>query len=154
MLFGLLRGYSSGSAAEDGLRRARKEAGEVLRRSRVGGIDGKVKLDRLGLDYKLIQAKRWEGHAGRPEEQEFEGALRGDKAKRGVLLTTSYFTQDAKDYASSIVTRVVLIDGEELASLMIEHDLGVTTVDTYNEKRIDSDYIVDEKPLSILNRLS
>lgn len=123
---------------------SRKEAGEVLRRSRDGGIDGIVKQDRLGLDTIYIQAKRWEGPVGRPVVQEFVGALHGVKAKRGVLLTTSYFTQDAKDYASSIETRVVLIDGEELASLMIEHDLGVTTVDTYTVKRIDSDYFVDE----------
>lgn len=122
---------------------SRKEAGEVLRRSRDGGIDGIVKQDRLGLDTIYIQAKRWEDLLGVLWCRNLWGSP-WCQGKAWRSLTTSYFTQDAKDYASSIETRVVLIDGEELASLMIEHDLGVTTVDTYTVKRIDSDYFVDE----------
>lgn len=123
---------------------SRKEAGEVLRRSRDGGIDGIIKQDKLGLDTIYVQAKRWENSVGRPEIQRFVGALQGVKARRGVFITTSNFTQDAEDYANSIETRVILIDGQQLASLMIEYDLGVATVDTYAVKRIDSDYFAED----------
>jgi restriction system protein len=98
----------------------------------------------LGLDTIYVQAKRWENSVGRPEIQRFVGALQGVKARRGVFITTSNFTQDAEDYANSIETRVILIDGQQLASLMIEYDLGVATVDTYAVKRIDSDYFAED----------
>lgn len=122
---------------------SRKEAGQVIGRSRDGGIDGIIKEDKLGLDAIYLQAKRWEDSVGRPDIQRFVGALQGFRARRGVFLTTSHFTQDAIDYANSIETRVVLIDGQQLASFMIEYGLGVSTVDTYTVKRIDSDYFLE-----------
>lgn len=123
---------------------SRREAGEVLGRSRDGGIDGIIKEDKLGLDTIYVQAKRWEGSVGRPEIQRFVGALQGVRARRGVFITTSYFTQDAVEYANNIETRVVLIDGQQLASLMIEYGLGVSTVETYTIKRLDSDYFLED----------
>ncbi len=122
---------------------SRKEAGEVIGRSGDGGIDGIIKEDKLGLDTVYLQAKRWEGSVGRPDIQRFVGALQGVRARRGVFLTTSHFTPDAKDYVRNIEARVVLLDGQQLASLMIEHGLGVSTVGTYTVKRIDSDYFLD-----------
>lgn len=123
---------------------SRREAGQVLGCSGDGGIDGIIKEDKLGLETIYIQAKRWEQSVGRPEIQRFVGALQGVKARRGVFITTSYFTQDAWNYANNIETRIVLIDGQQLAELMIEHNLGVSTVETYTVKRIDSDYFLDE----------
>jgi restriction system protein len=121
-----------------------KEAGQVLGKSGDGGIDGIIKEDKLGLDVIYIQAKRWENVVGRPEIQKFAGALLGQKAKKGIFITTSWFTADAMDFAKNIDNKIVLIDGELLTDLMIENDLGVNTYKTYNLKRIDSDYFVDE----------
>ena len=105
-----------------------------------GGIDGIIKEDRLGLDTIYIQAKRWQGSVGRPEIQKFVGALSGQRAKKGVFITTSRFTADAIEYASLIETKVVLMDGEKLASLMMDFDVGVSTQATYVIKKVDSDY--------------
>jgi restriction system protein len=91
-----------------------------------------------------IQAKRWEGNVGRPTVQAFAGSLEGQRAKKGVFITTSSFSQDAKDYVNKIEKRIVLIDGEQLAELMIDHGIGVTDVATYTLKRIDSDYFEEE----------
>ena len=123
---------------------SRKEAGEVLGRSGDGGIDGIIKEDKLGLDIIYIQAKRWENVVGRPEIQKFAGALLGRKAKKGIFITTSGFTQEALEYAQSLENKVVLIDGERLAQLMIEHNLGVSTINSYEIKRMDSDYFVED----------
>ena len=119
---------------------SRKDAGETLGKSGDGGIDGVIKEDRLGLDVIYLQAKRWEGMVGRPEIQKFAGALQGQRAKKGIFLTTSNFSNEAIQYASFIDTRIVLIDGEQLAGLMIDTGVGVTKVATYEVKRLDSDY--------------
>lgn len=119
---------------------SRRDAGERLGRSRDGGIDGVIKEDRLGLDTIYIQAKRWQTPVGRPEIQKFVGALQGQRAKKGVFITTASYTDDAIDYASMIDTKIVLIDGKRLASLMIDFDVGVSGSASYVVKRIDSDY--------------
>ena len=119
------------------------DAGRVVGRAGDGGIDGIIKEDRLGLDTIFIQAKRWQGAVGRPEIQKFVGALQGQRAKKGVFITTSSYTADATDYASRIDTKVVLIDGKQLAGLMIDFDVGVASAATYVVKRIDSDYFED-----------
>ena len=105
-----------------------------------GGIDGIIKEDKLGLDAIYLQAKRWEGTVGRPVVQGFSGSLDGAKARKGVLITTSQFSQDAHDYARHIEKRIVLIEGKELAQLMIDYGLGVAEVVTYAVKRLDADY--------------
>ncbi|WP_298219118.1 restriction endonuclease [Halothiobacillus sp.] len=117
-----------------------KDAGQTLGKSGDGGIDGVIKEDRLGLDVIYLQAKRWEGTVGRPEIQKFAGALQGQRAKKGIFLTTSNFSVEAIQYASFIDTRIVLIDGKQLAGLMIDTGVGVTKVATYEVKRLDSDY--------------
>lgn len=123
---------------------SREEAGRAVGRSGDGGIDGIINEDRLGLDAIYLQAKRWEGVVGRPEIMKFVGALAGQRANKGVFITTSWFTQEAKDYAGSSQYKVVLIDGERLADLMIEHGLGVSVAATYLIKRIDSDFFSED----------
>lgn len=119
---------------------SRRDAGERIGQSGDGGIDGIIKEDRLGLDTIFIQAKRWQGSVGRPEIQKFVGALQGQRARKGVFITTSTYTADAISYAAQIDTKVVLIDGEKLANLMIDFDVGVAAAASYTIKRIDSDY--------------
>ena len=118
----------------------RKDAGQAIGKSGDGGIDGIIKEDRLGLDTVYIQAKRWEGSVGRPEIQKFAGALQGHRARKGVFLTTSSFSKTAQDYVTRIDSKIVLIDGDLLAQLMIDYDLGVSQFATYSIKQIDSDY--------------
>ena len=101
----------------------RKDAGKAIGKSGDGGIDGIIKEDKLGLDAIYIQAKRWENTVGRPEIQKFIGALTGQRAKKGLFITTSEFSSDAEDYVSRIDAKVVLIDGETLAQLMIDHNV-------------------------------
>lgn len=122
---------------------SRKDAGERIGQTGDGGIDGIIKEDRLGLDTIFIQAKRWQGSVGRPEIQKFVGALQGQRAKKGVFITTSSYTAEAVDFASRIDTKVVLIDGKQLTGLMIDFDVGVTAAAAYVVKRIDSDYFED-----------
>lgn len=119
---------------------SRRDAGERIGQSGDGGIDGIIKEDRLGLDTIYIQAKRWQGSVGRPEIQKFVGALQGQRAKKGVFITTSSYTSEAIDYATRIDTKVVLIDGQLLANLMMDFDVGVSVAASYIVKRIDSDY--------------
>jgi len=119
---------------------SRRDAGERIGQTGDGGIDGIIKEDRLGLDTIFIQAKRWQGSVGRPEIQKFVGALQGQRAKKGVFITTSSYTAEATDYATRIDTKVVLIDGKQLAGLMIDFDVGVSPAASYVIKRIDSDY--------------
>jgi len=122
----------------------RKDAGEAIGKSGDGGIDGIIKEDRLGLDIVYIQAKKWDGNViGRPEIQKFAGALQGQRARKGVFITTSTFTQHARDFVSRIDSKIVLIDGEQLAQLMIDYDMGVSRIATYDIKRVDSDYFTD-----------
>jgi restriction system protein len=123
---------------------SRQDAGTVIGKSGDEGIDGIINEDRLGLDTIYIQAKRWEGKVGRPELQRFAGALHGQRAKKGIFITTSEFTLDAVSYVKSIDTKIVLIDGKQLTNYMIEHDVGVTLVSTYQIKRVDSDYFEEE----------
>jgi restriction system protein len=121
----------------------RADAGQAIGRTGDGGIDGIIKEDRLGLDAVYLQAKRWEQVVGRPEVQKFAGTLQGHRARKGILITTSSFTRDAHQYASSIDSKIVLLDGDALAQLMIDHNVGVNPVATYELKRIDSDYFVE-----------
>lgn len=120
-----------------------KDAGQVIGRSGDEGIDGTIKEDRLGLDVIYIQAKRWEGTIGRPQLQQFVGALHGQQAKKGVFITTSSFTKEAGEFAKKINDNVILIDGQQLAEFMIDFNVGVAAVTSYEIKRIDSDYFTE-----------
>lgn len=122
----------------------RQDAGKAIGKAGDEGIDGIIKEDKLGLDTIYIQAKRWQNIVGRPEIQRFVGALTGQRAKKGLFITTSDFTSEAREYVSKIDVKIVLIDGETLADLMIEHNVGVSTVCTYNLQKIDSDYFIEE----------
>ena len=122
---------------------SREEAAQVTKKSNDEGIDGVINEDRLGLDVIYVQAKRWQGNVGRKEIQSFVGALAGQQANKGVFITTSDFVQNAIDYANSVSQKVILISGSRLADLMIEHNIGVSTVRTVALKRIDSDYFED-----------
>jgi restriction system protein len=121
---------------------SRNRAGENLKRTNDEGIDGIINEDKLGLDLIYLQAKRWtkEGGIGRPEIQKFVGALHGQRAKKGVFITTSYFAKTAYDYVKMIDPKAILIDGTTLANLMIENNVGTSTVDSYQIKKIDLDY--------------
>ena len=123
---------------------SRRDAGEAIGRSGDEGIDGIIKEDKLGLETIYIQAKRWENTVSRPEIQKFAGALQGQQAKKGVFITTSNFSQGANDYAHIIDSKVVLIDGERLAQLMIDYDIGVSKIKSYELKRVDTDYFSEE----------
>ena len=105
-----------------------------------GGIDGIISLDRLGFEKVYVQAKRWQGSVGRPDIQAFFGALAARRAKKGVFITTSSFTREARDFEGHIAETVVLIDGVRLTSLMIEHGVGVTHYRTVRLPKVDSDY--------------
>lgn len=119
-----------------------KDAGEAIGRIGDEGIDGIIKEDKLGLDVIYIQAKRWQGSVGRPEIQKFVGALHGQRAKKGVFITTGSFTKDAQQYVATIDPKVVLIDGNRLVELMIDHNMGVSVAETYEIKKIDSDFFL------------
>jgi restriction system protein len=123
---------------------SRQDAGRAIGRSGDEGIDGIIKEDRLGLDIIYVQAKRWGNSVGRPEVQKFAGALQGQRARKGIMITTSNFSKEALDYASRIDSKIVLIDGEQLAQLMIDHGLGVSPVAVYEIKKIDTDYFTEE----------
>ncbi len=123
---------------------SRKEAGEVLGKPGDEGIDGIIKEDKLGMDTIYIQAKRWEGVVGRPEIQKFVGALHGQRAKKGIFITTASFTKDTLEYVKNIDPKVILIDSENLAHLMIEFNVGVSVAQTLEIKWIDSDYFHEE----------
>ncbi len=120
-----------------------KEAGQIVGKVGDGGIDGIIKEDKLGLDVIYIQAKKWEASVGRPEIQKFAGALLGQKAKKGIFITTSWYTQEAIEYVKNIDSKIVLIDGIKLTELMIENNLGVSISKKYEIKRIDGDYFVE-----------
>jgi restriction system protein len=120
------------------------EAGQKTRYTADGGVDGIIKEDKLGLDSIYIQAKRSTSTVGRPVVQEFAGSLEGFRARKGVLITTSTFSKDAREYVDRIEKKIVLIDGPQLAQLMIDHNVGVTTQNTYVLKRVDGDYFEEE----------
>ena len=121
-----------------------KEAGEVVGKSGDGGIDGIIKEDQLGLDVIYIQAKRWENVVSRPEIQKFVGALQGQNAQKGIFITTSRYSKEAIEYSKQIQNKIVLIDGKQIANLMIENEIGTTTTGIYSLKRLDSDYFIED----------
>jgi len=125
---------------------SRKDAGEAVGGVGDDGIDGIIKEDRLGLGLIYVQAKKWarDKTVGRPEIQRFAGALQGHRAQKDVFITTSTFTRDAEEYVSRIEPKIVLIDGHALARLMTDFGVGVTTVASYDIKRVDPDYFADE----------
>jgi restriction system protein len=119
---------------------SRDDAADRLGQSGDGGVDGVIREDRLGLDQIYVQAKKWADPVGRPEIQRFFGALHGQRATKGVFITTSTFTRGARDYANDVTPRVILVDGIELAGLMIDYRVGVTPTETITLVRLDSDY--------------
>ena len=121
---------------------SRKDAGQAVGKTNDGGIDGIIKEDRLGLDLIFIQAKRWDSVVGRPEIHKFVGALHGQRAKKGIFITTSDFTANAREYVAGIEDKIILIDGEMLATLMIDFNVGVSLGRAYEVKRLDSDYFI------------
>ena len=119
---------------------SRKAAGKAIGGSGDGGVDGIISEDPLGLDNIYIQAKRWESNVGRPIVQAFAGSLEGFRARKGVMMTTSNFSKEARHYVTQIEKKIVLIDGEMLAELMLDHNVGVSEKERFVIKRIDTDY--------------
>ncbi len=119
---------------------SRKAAGKAIGGSGDGGVDGIISEDPLGLDNIYIQAKRWESNVGRPQVQAFAGSLEGFRSRKGVMITTSDFSKDARDYVTRIEKKIVLINGEMLAELMLDHNVGVSEKERFVIKRIDTDY--------------
>jgi restriction system protein len=111
-----------------------KEAGKAIGKSGDEGIDGIIKEDILGLDVIYVQAKKWNGVVGRPEIHKFAGALQGQRSKKGIFITTGTFSKEAREYSKSIDTKIVLIDGNELSRLMVEHNTGVSPIKLYEIK--------------------
>lgn len=120
------------------------EAIQVVGKVGDGGIDGIIREDKLGLEYIYVQAKRWEHNVSSGTVRDFVGALAAHHSNKGILMTTSDFTKDAKEYVKKLSQKVVLIDGFRLAGLMIEFELGVSTSNTFAIKRLDSDYFEEE----------
>jgi restriction system protein len=123
---------------------SRAEAGRAVGQSGDGGIDGIIDEDKLGLDKVFIQAKRWDSVVGRPELNKFVGSLAGVHADKGVFITTSDYTKEARDYIGKVGKNISLINGEKLVELMIEHNIGVSESIRYVVKRIDSDYFPED----------
>ena len=123
---------------------SRKDAGQAIGKSGDEGIDGIIKEDRLGLDIIYIQAKRWENTVSRPEIQKFAGALQGQRAKKGIFITTSNFSKEAQEYVKNIDSKIILIDGDQLAQFMVDNNVGVSPVSVYEVKRVDQDYFTEE----------
>lgn len=124
---------------------SRKDAGEATRRSVDGGIDGIIKEDKLGLDVIYIQAKKWDkNNIRRPEIQQFIGVLQENRARKGVFLTTSDFSKGARESVQKVDSKIILINGELLAELMIDYNIGVSKTNTYEIKKIDFDYFIEE----------
>jgi restriction system protein len=120
------------------------DAAQVVGKSGDGGIDGIIKEDRLGLESIYVQAKRWDRTVGRPDVQQFAGALHGRHARKGVMITTSTFSRDANEYAKSSQIAIVLIDGVQLADFMVEFGVGVTDMETIKLQKLDEDYFGEE----------
>ena len=117
-----------------------KDAAMVTQYCKDGGVDGIIKEDKLGLDNIYVQAKRWSNQVSKPQVQQFAGALDEKRASKGVFITTSTFSKDAKHYVENLSKKIVLIDGEQLANYMIEYNVGVSVKTVYEIKRLDSDY--------------
>jgi restriction system protein len=129
---------------------SRDDAAARLGQSGDQGVDGVIREDRLGLDLIYIQAKRWKNVVGRPEIQKFFGALHGQRATKGVFITTSTFSKEAAAYADGVTPRVILVDGKELAQLMIEHSVGVAVSRKYQLMRLDLDYFLPDDADSLV----
>ena len=123
---------------------SRREAGQAMGKSGDGGIDGIINEDKLGLDVIYLQAKRWENTVPVKEIRDFTGALASKKAKKGIFITTSNFPNSVYEFVAQVEYKIILIDGERLAELMIEHGVGLSTINTYNVKTIDSDYFEED----------
>jgi len=125
---------------------SQEDAASVVGRSGDEGIDGIIKEDKLGLDNIYLQAKRWKESrtVGRPDVQQFAGALQGQRARKGVFITTSTFSRDAVQYAKSLQTTIVLVDGTQLAQLLLDHRVGVSVQETIHLLKIDEDYFEAE----------
>jgi restriction system protein len=136
LVLDVLRAMSYGGTHEDAVTRLGQSGDE--------GVDGVIREDELGLDLIYVQAKRWQNPVGRPEIQRFFGALHGKRASKGIFITTSSFSSEAATYAESVTPRVILVDGKELARLMIEYGVGVTSSRRYEIKRIDLDYFAGD----------
>lgn len=119
---------------------SRKDAGEAIGKTGDGGIDGIIKEDKLGLDTIYLQAKRWASSIPVRDIRDFTGALASKKAKKGIFITTSTYPQSVRRFVEQIEYKIILIDGKQLAELMIENNVGLTTTNTYDVKTIDSDY--------------
>jgi restriction system protein len=119
---------------------SREDAANRLGQSGDGGVDGVIREDPLGLDLIYVQAKRWSNTVGRPDIQQFVGALTGKRAAKGVFITTSSFSTEARGYVDTLEQRVVLVDGDDLARLMVQHDVGVSVEHEFFAKKIDLDY--------------
>ena len=119
---------------------SRKEAGKAMGKSGDGGIDGIINEDKLGLDVIYLQAKRWDNAVPVKEIRDFTGALASKKAKKGIFITTSSFPKSVYEFVGQVEYKIILIDGERLANLMIDHSVGLSTVNTYHVKTIDFDY--------------
>jgi restriction system protein len=122
---------------------SRKEAAKAIGKSGDEGIDGIINEDRLGLDVIYVQAKRWSGCVGRPEVQKFAGALQGQHARKGIFITTSYFSKGALEFATKVDSKIILIDGEALIEYMIDLNIGVVPFEKYEVKKVDFDYFTD-----------
>jgi restriction system protein len=122
-----------------------EDAGNAVGRAGDDGIDGIIKEDKLGLDIVYVQAKKWsDTPVGRPAVQAFAGSLEGHRARKGIVMTTSAFTNEAREYVQRIEKKIVLIDGKRLAELMIEYDVGVAVAKAYTLKKIDTDFFEPE----------
>ena len=121
-----------------------EDAGKAIGKSGDEGIDGIIKEDKLGLDAIYIQAKRWSNQVNRPDIQKFAGALLGKKAKKGVFITTSMFSESAIEYVRNIENKIILIDGEQLTKYMVDNGVGVSEITSYKIKKIDLDYFTEE----------
>lgn len=132
----LLVGMGYGGSFED--------AGKAIGKIGDEGIDGIIKEDKLGLDVIYLQAKKWTNPVSRPEIQKFAGALLGKKAKKGVFITTSTFSEGAVEYAKNVENKIILIDGEQLTRYMIENRIGVSETASYSINKIDLDYFTEE----------
>lgn len=126
---------------------SRKDAGQAVGKSGDGGIDGIIKEDKLGLDTIYLQAKRWGNTVPLKEIRDFTGALASKNSKKGVFVTTSSFPKSVYDFVEKVEYKIILIDGERLADLMLEYNVGLSTINTYQVKKIDTDYFEEENSL-------
>ena len=121
-----------------------EDAASTTKRTGDDGIDGVIKEDRLGLDLIHVQAKRWKETVGRPDIQNFAGSLEGQRGRKGVFITTSTFSNEAREYVSRIEKKIILIDGAELARRCLDFNVGVLVQSSYEVKKIDSDFFTEE----------